>query len=353
MTRTATVGEGGPAWLRWVTRASLALGLVALVVTIWVVGVDTIARHLRTIGPWFIVLLAIEAVATSCDGAALYLMTRGPGGPSWRNVCVAQFAGRAVNSVTPGANLGEALKVSLLARECSTQRIVAAVMYVAVAQIVVALALISAGSFATAVSFRVERATMTTLVVIGSLAAAVAILLVYLVRRGMLASLARMGHRLRLISKPRYDRWAESIDNLDARLRGELRSDHRFGAACLVVVAQLLQRVVVWVAIVATGYSLSVPQLIAVLSAGVVLNWVSAIVPMGVGVSEGGNSAMFLAIGAAPSVGVALALARRVNQIIFAALGFGVLAADRLAHQGHIPLVPIPQTTMRHAVVRL
>ena len=40
-------------------------------------------------------------------------------------------------------------------------------------------------------------------------------------------------------------------------------------------------------------------------------------------------------IGAPPALGLALAFARRVNQIVFAVLGFIVLAADRVASRVH------------------
>jgi hypothetical protein len=45
-------------------------------------------------------------------------------------------------------------------------------------------------------------------------------------------------------------------------------------------------------------------------------------------------------------LGVALAFARRVNQIIFAALGFPVLAADRIADKVELSL-PQPQPVTR------
>jgi uncharacterized membrane protein YbhN (UPF0104 family) len=109
----------------------------------------------------------------------------------------------------------------------------------------------------------------------------------------------------------------------------------------------------VWATILASGYALGGPQLIAILSAGVVLGWCCSIVPMGIGVAEGGNCALFVLIGAPASLGVALALAKRVNQIVFAALGFGVLAADKIAtHVDHVqPLSPMATTTARHVVV--
>lgn len=321
-----------PTWLRWVTRLSLVFGLVAFVLMIWTVGIDTLVDQLRAIGPWFGLLLAIDATAAMCDAGAIYLMTRGPGAPSLRDVCVAQLAGRAVNSVTPGANVGEALKVSLLARTCSTQRIVAAVMFVALAGVVVSLVVVAVGSGVTALVFELPDSARFALAATGVCAAAAAVAVIVFVRRGVLGTLTRAARRVRLISDARCERWERPARELDRRLRGELQADHRLAAAGLVVISQLLQRGVVWIAIIASGYSLGTPQLIVVLSAGVVLGWLSTIVPLGVGVAEGGNYTLFALINAPASLGVALALARRVNQIVFAAFGFAVLAVDRLAH---------------------
>lgn len=353
MARGHTAGERGSAWLRWVTRGSIVLGLVALSITVWAVGTDVLLEHLRAIGPWFVVLLAIEGTATFCEAGSTYLMTRGPGGPMWRKVCVAQFAGRAVNSVTPGANLGEALKVSLLARECSTQRVVAGVMFTALASGIVALTIVAIGSLLTAIAFPLPHAAWMVLVIAGVVSTIMAGGLAILVHRGMLGVLARTAGRLHLLSAGRVARWSDRLDDLDARLRGDIRGEHRFGAACLVVVAQLLQRGAVCVTIFATGYTLGVPQLIAILSAGVLLGWISNVVPLGIGVAEGGNFALFAALGAPSSLGVALALAKRVNQIVFAALGFGVLAADRIAERvdGVTAVPQIVTTTSRHPVM--
>lgn len=334
-----------PHWLRWVTRGSIAFGLAALVTTVAIVGFGTIAEHLRAIGAWFLLLIAIEAIAACCDGAAIYLTTRGPGAPNAREVVVAQFAGRAVNMVTPAANLGEVLKVSLLARRCSTQRIIAAVMYVALAALVVTLALVAIGIALTAISFDVPAEVGVPLAIAAIGAALVAVAIVVIVKRGMLASLADLAARLRLVSRARRTRWSAQLDDIDARLRGDVGPGHRKAAAALVIASQLIQKLVTWATIVAAGYHLSPAQLIAVLSAGVVIGWISTLVPLGLGVAEGGNAALFSIIGAPLSLGIALALARRVNQIAFAAVGFTVLTADRVASRVASGLVrrrPLP-----------
>ena len=121
--------DTSPGWLRWLTRVSLVIGVAALVITIWIVGLHAILDHLAKIGWFFGVLIVFEIVSSILDGTAVYFMAHGPGRPSWREVVVVQLAGRGVNAVTPGGNLGEALKIGMLSRRCSPRRIVAAVMY--------------------------------------------------------------------------------------------------------------------------------------------------------------------------------------------------------------------------------
>jgi hypothetical protein len=335
VTAVAAPEECAPDWLRWVTRVSIVFGIGGIVVTTWLVGVGAIFAHLRAIGWWFLVLIGVEMIATTCDATAVYLMTRGTGAPSFRDVIVAQFAGRAVNSVTPASNLGEALKVSLLARNCSTGRVTAAVLYVLLVMVVMSLSVIAIGSVATAFLFDMPGLARLALCAAALVSACAAATVIVLVRRGMLASLTAFLARIRIISKERQERWTERLEDLDSRLRGDVGAEHRGGAIAAIAVSQLLQKALAFGTVLAAGYSLGPGQFLALCSAGVVLGWVSTIIPMGLGISEGGNVALFALIGAPTAIGVALALARRVNQVVFALLGFTILTADRVASRVH------------------
>jgi uncharacterized membrane protein YbhN (UPF0104 family) len=78
----------------------------------------------------------------------------------------------------------------------------------------------------------------------------------------------------------------------------------------------------------------------------------SSLVPMGVGISEGGNYALFRALGENPARGVTLVLARRVTLIMYAAIGLVLVTAsetvqrarerqaERAASSGAIPGLP-------------
>jgi hypothetical protein len=324
-----------PPWMRWVTRVSIVIGLVALIVTIWIVGPRAILHHLQAIGGFFVVLVVFEMLSSVLDGIALYFMAHGKGRPTVREAIVAQIVGRGVNSVTPGGNLGEALKVGLLAKRCPTRRIVAAVMYVVLLGGVVSLIGVAIGGAATAFLFDVPRIAMIALVAGSTVAASIAIAIIVLMRRGMLTTLSNALARVHLISKQRRDRWNTVLGDVDARLRGQDDGAYRRRAIACIVASQVIQKALAYFTILWAGYAMSPGQFLALLSAGVLLAWISTIIPMGLGIAEGGNAALFTLIGAPASLGLVLALSRRVNQVVFAGIGFFVLAADRVGSHVH------------------
>jgi uncharacterized protein (TIRG00374 family) len=326
----AAEAERSPKWLTWVTRISLVIGIGALIATVWIVGPRTIVEHLKAIGWFFVVLVVIEMLSSALDGVAIHFMAHGKGQPSIRECIVAQIAGRGVNSVTPGGNLGEATKVGLLSRRCPARRIVAAVMYVGLVGVVMSLGFVALGAATTAFLFDVPRAGMIALLAGAAVAAGIAIAILVLLHRGMLSTLSNALARLHIISKARRERWNKTLTEVDSRLRGSDDGEHRRKAATFVIISHLLQKGLAYFTIMSAGYVMSPGQFLALLSAGVLIAWISTIVPMGLGISEGGNVALFTLIGAPPSLGLALALARRVNQVVFAAIGFFVLAADRV-----------------------
>ena len=332
--QTANASSHSPRWLHWVTRVSLVIGIVALVITVWIVGPHVLLAQLANIGWFFLALVALELATSTCDATAVYFMADGPGRPSWRACVVAQVAGRGINSITPGGNLGEATKVGLLAHHCSPRRIVAAVMYVNLVAVVINLCVIAVCSAATTFLFDMPRVAAIALNVAAVLTLALAVAIVYLIKRGMLSTLANGLHRLHIISKQRRAKWANVLDEVDRRMRGQDTSNaHR--AIAFIAISQLAQKATTYATVLAAGYALSPGQFLALCSAGVLLGWFSAIIPLGLGVSEGGNVALFQLIGAPAPLGLALALARRVNQIVFAALGFAVLSADRAVSRVH------------------
>jgi hypothetical protein len=326
--------ESTPTWMKWITRISIVIGLGALIATVVIVGPHVILGHLREIGWFFVLIIATDVLSSVCDATAVYYMSRGDGAPKWRECVVAQLAGRGVSAVTPGGNLGEPLKVGLLSQRCSPKRIIAAVMYVGLILVVFSFAVIAVGTAATAFLFDIPRAGMVALMIGAAIAAAVAVTIVVLIRRGMLSTLSNGLAHLHIISKKRRAKWKKTLEEVDERLRGGDVQKRRHAIA-FIAISQTLQKFLTFLVVYAAGYTLSPGQFLALVSAGVLLGWISTIIPMGLGISEGGNVALFGLIGAPASLGLALSLARRVNQIVFATIGFIVLSLDRMGTHLH------------------
>src|SRR4051812_47675547 len=114
-----------PSWARWVTRISLILAVVALVVTIRNTGLVTIGSYFRRIGWWWIAVVVFEVAITSLDAVAIRaFLSPESARVRLRHTVLAQLAGRAVNSVTPTGQLGEAVKMSVLVDHVSESRAV-------------------------------------------------------------------------------------------------------------------------------------------------------------------------------------------------------------------------------------
>src|SRR5215475_14844636 len=118
-----------PTWARWVTRISLVIGIVALVLTIRDTGLVQIGTYFQRIGWGWVAVVLLEIAITTLDAAAIRAFLS-PDHDKVRlgSALLSQLAGRAVNAVTPSGNLGEALKVSVLVEHVSQSRAVATIL---------------------------------------------------------------------------------------------------------------------------------------------------------------------------------------------------------------------------------
>jgi hypothetical protein len=73
-----------------------------------------------------------------------------------------------------------------------------------------------------------------------------------------------------------------------------------------------------------------------VLSVGVLISWISAIVPFGLGIADGGNYALFDALGASGAHGVFVTLLNRARTLSIALIGFAIMAIAHLANRGEV-----------------
>jgi hypothetical protein len=94
----------------------------------------------------------------------------------------------------------------------------------------------------------------------------------------------------------------------------------------------------------AVGESITVAFVAAYTIGGFVIYMLSSLVPMGLGISEGGNWWLFRALGENPARGVTLVVARRVTLVMYAAIGLVLVAASETVRRARDGQQAVPAT---------
>jgi hypothetical protein len=131
---------------------------------------------------------------------------------------------------------------------------------------------------------------------------------------------------MRIVSAKRRQRWRKKLRDIDRMVAG--RGARRIGAAPILwlVASRALTWLGVWIVLAAAGTVVGVGTMAALATAGTLISYASTLVPLGLGLSEGGNAALFVALGQSASLGVTLVISRRLIQVIYAAIGIGFVA---------------------------
>ncbi len=292
----------------------------------------------------------------------------------FRSALLSQLAGRSVNAVTPGGNLGEAVKVSVLTEHVSQSRAVATILFYNVVSFTVEL-----GMVAVAVPFVVLLVPMPMslrwiMIVAGVVCLALSLGTYALVHRGVLSSVARLAKRIRvpglawlrrkiwktpepsryLLSEARYVQWLDALTAVDDKMRlsaGARARDRRLGIVA-VVLSRGTSMTLSLMILNAVGEPITLGFVAAYTVGGFIIYMLSTLVPMGLGVSEGGNFWLFRALGENPARGVTLVVARRVTLVMYAGIGLVLVAASETVQRARnrqqhvevrdpVPTVPV------------
>lgn len=340
-----------PTWARWVTRISLILAVVALVFTIRDIGLRTIATYFRRIGWWWIAVVILEVAITSLDAVAIRaFLSPEQAKVKLRSAVLSQLAGRAVNAVTPSGNLGEAVKVSVLVDHVSQSRAVSTILLYNAVSFAVELMIVAVAAPIMVLLVPMRSKLRWLMILTGVACFAIALAIYAVTRRGVLDGVARLGTRIRvpglarirgwiwksgtpsryLLSQTRYVRWRDRLRAVDSKmhLSSGARARDRWLGIAAVTVSRLTSMTLSLMILHAVGESITLGFVAAYTVGGFVIYMTSSLVPMGLGISEGGNYALFRALGENPARGVTLVLARRVTLIMYAAIGLVLVTAS-------------------------
>jgi hypothetical protein len=307
---------------------ALIVGAIALVFVLHQLGWTGVRSAVIGTGVWFAVIAAIDMIGSLCDAYAVHGFIRPHAEVSYWRVFAAQISGLAINRLTPGNSLGEPVKVTLLVRaEVPADVAVSAVVMFNLAGIYVGIAAIAIGAPVTALMLDLPpRVEHVVWIALGALLA-LAVLVAWLVRRSAIGTLIDALVRVRILSAERAVRWHARVASIDARLRsiGDARtSGLRRGLAGV-----LGSRVFNWLGTIAvlhaTGIPMTAPLVIASLTVGILITWLSNIVPLGLGVADGTNYVLYGLLGASPVAGLLFTMVNRVRTVVLALMGLCVM----------------------------
>lgn len=312
--------------------AMLALGGGLLAWMLHRLGFDNVRRVLAGVGAWFFAIIALDVSALVCEAAAIRQFMRPEARmvAYWR-VLAAQVSGRAINILTPGGALGEATKVSLLVAHAPRGRVVSSIVLLNLGALYLSVLLLVIGVPVTALLVDLPHELQVVAWIGLSVVVPLVIGLAILVQRGALATVLSAARVLRVISAERRERWTSRLLEIDRHVR-ELQSRRSPGTRAgllLVCAARLCNWGATILVLHSVGVTLGATLLVGLFSIGVLIGWISAIVPFGLGIADGGNYALFGVLGAPGAAGVFVTLLARARSLTLALIGLVVMA---LAH---------------------
>ena len=306
----------------------LVIGAVAFGFVVHHLGWSGIRQAVIGIGAWFAVIAVIDLVSASCDAYSIYGFLLPNQRVPYLRVYAAQLSGMAINRLTPGNSLGEPVKVTMLVRNVPTDVAVSAIVLFNLTTMYVGIAAIVLGVPLTALLLDLPH-RIAVLVWIGlAVLIAVAIAIALLVRRGAFGTLIDAVVAMGVVSAERGHRWRAKIAAIDTHVRAvgnAERSGLRRGVAGV-----LGSRALNWVGTIVVLYAadipLTAPLVIASLSVGILITWMSNVVPLGLGLADGTNYVLYGMLGAAPVAGLLFTLVNRLRTVVLALLGLTTMA---------------------------
>lgn len=321
--------EPPPTRRRLFTVVTLVVGLVALAIMMRSIGWGAIRAALGSVGVWLPVAIALDLLGLGCDAAALHgFMGVDAANVGASRVLAAQATGRAINILTPGGALGEPTKLEMLARHVPQARALSALVLLNLATVYVAIAVIVIGVPITLIAADLPRTLEITVLVALAVVIPLVIAVGFLLYRGALASLSTWLRRLHVIGRKRAASWEVKLAEVDRDLH-DLQGGRR--AVAFVVLSRVLEWAAALVLLHAVAITITAKLVIGVFSVGVLLSWVAALVPFGLGVADGGSYALYGLLGATGAHGIVMAMLSRIRQLAIALVGLAIMV---LANRG-------------------
>jgi uncharacterized membrane protein YbhN (UPF0104 family) len=308
----------------------MVLGGIGLAWMLRELGVSYLTDAIDSVGAWFLVILLLDLGTLCLDAAALHAFMRPEARMvSYWRVLAAQASGRAINVLTPTGALGEPTKLAMLMSHAPRDRVLSSLVLQNLAYLYLSVAVILIGTpiFFLLVDVPHE---VKVLVAIGfAVLLPAMIALAVIIRRGAVTTLVGLIRGTRVISADRAKRWRERMAEVDRHIR-ELQHNRSHGTwkgILWIGASKLVYWTSTLVLLATAGVDVNPTLVVGLFSVGVLIQWISNIVPMGLGLADGGNYALFDLVNQAGPHGVVITVLNRARSISVAILGLGAMAA--------------------------
>ncbi|MDQ3334635.1 MAG: flippase-like domain-containing protein [Myxococcota bacterium] len=291
---------------------------------------------LANVGWWFAVVLGLELVSLFMDAAAIHAFMRPEARMiSYWRVLGANLSGRAINVLTPGGALGEPTKLMLLSSHAPRSRALSSLVLYSLTIAYVAVTMMLIGIPITLLALEVPSSVKLMVGIGLAVLVPLMIALGVVIHRGALRTIVDLLQRIRIIKEERAQVWREKMKEVDRHIR-ELHTNRSSGT-WKGIVWVIGSKLVSWTAsialIAAVGVNITPMLVIGVLSVGLLIGWIANVVPMGLGVEDGGNYALFGILGATGPQGLLVAMLQRARSVLVAMLGLGVFAIMQIINR--------------------
>jgi uncharacterized membrane protein YbhN (UPF0104 family) len=308
----------------------LALGAVVLAGTVWVIGLDTLARDLRLVGWGLLVIILVESLSVVLNtGGWAFAFPSGERTVSMRRLLAARLAGDGVNYLTPSATVGgELLRVRLLGHHMPASLRWASVSVAKVGQSVAQAVFILLGLALVLPRFVAPSPwrgwlPAVTAVVAAAAAVAVGTGFVWTIGHGFWATMRGALGRVRL-GGVLPTSWAGPGRDLDAAL-ARLGSGRAVASLGCFVLGWAVGAAEVYLILFWVGAPVDWQTVLAVETGSVLIDGILFFVPAKVGTQEGGKVVLFAALGLNPARGLTVGVVRRIRELVYAGLGLVAL----------------------------
>lgn len=321
--------EAGRVYGSYLTRALLMGGLVLFVLLVWRIGPSSIGSLLWRIG-WalpFVFLPYVLVIAFETLGWWFAF-------PSHRHpiglydIMRCTVAAKSVQLVTPSiSQAGEFAKLDLLRTIGVNSDVGTASVVVAKTTIIIAELLFIGTGLAISLSYIAVEPSVTVSVLAGVAVMGVAVVgLLFWQRIGMFRSLIWVSRRLRVLTAF-VDRHEGFLSSTDSLIKEYMDEKKRFGLSCLAFFLGWAAGVAeVWVLLSVLGLPQGTLSALVIQVWSVIVTRLTTFVPGNLGTQEAGMVAIFSSLGLTPESGMAFAILRRIRQVGWIAVGFGLFA---------------------------